>query len=433
MASSACCRPIALTHAVRVHGPKPRADARGARSAPLRKLSTKKIRGLTTNASSARPVVAAAAPTSGAHIVWICVGDLRVHDHPGLHAASLLPSTTPIVPCFIFDPEEASNTTPAFQRLVHEAVRELRAALQERGADLVVRVGSPAEHIARIAQETGASSLTCRKELEWSRIPSHRAAIDAARAAGVTAVHEWSAPLRECEDDVESAENVYLTTTARSTKGAKVSPWSDENEYAAARGKIVEPLPPPTKLAGYKTRGSELEDPFAGEIPLVDSTRAWAKLPDKEEDEKYDSAVAAAYEAINDPELVKRRKGRSRTDNAFVMFSEERMLALAAEEAAVAIPPVPFRMPGGETETLANFSGFLDFYTATNNREFRKMYDRVLENKLSAFFRLFGTSLALGSLSPRTVYEVSRRWEADSKRSTDLCANARNIAAVSLF
>ena len=69
--------------------------------------------------ASARAVVAAAAPTSGAHIVWIRVGDLRVHDHPGLHAASLLPSTTPIVPCFIFDPEEASNTTPAFQRLVH--------------------------------------------------------------------------------------------------------------------------------------------------------------------------------------------------------------------------------------------------------------------------------------------------------------------------
>ena len=220
--------------------------------------------------ASARAVVAAAAPTSGAHIVWIRVGDLRVHDHPGFHAASLLPSTTPIVPCFIFDPEEASNTTPALQRLVHEAVRELRAALQERGADLVVRVGSPAEHIARIAQETGASSLTCRKELEWSRIPSHRAAIDAARDAGVTAVHEWSAPLRECEDDVESAENVYLTTTARSTKGAKVSPWADENEYAAARGKIVQPLPPLTKLAGYKTRGSELEDLFAGEIPLVD-------------------------------------------------------------------------------------------------------------------------------------------------------------------
>ena len=35
------------------------------------------------------------------------------------------------------------------------------------------------------------------------------------------------------------------------------------------------------------------------------------------------------------------------------------------------------------------------------------MYDRVLENKLSAFFRLFGTSLALGSLSPRTVYETA--------------------------
>ena len=144
---------------------------------------------------------------------------------------------------------------------------------------------------------------------------------------------------------------------------------------------------------------------------------------------RYDEAVAAARAALDDPELAKRRKGRARTDNAFVMFSEERMLALAAEEAAVSIPPVPFRMPGGEAETLANFAGFLDFYTATSNKEFRKMYERVLENKLSAFFRLFGGSLALGTLSPRTVYDVARRWEADSKRSTDLCANARNIAA----
>ena len=36
-------------------------------------------------------------------------------------------------------------------------------------------------------------------------------------------------------------------------------------------------------------------------------------------------------------------------------------------------------------------------------------------------------------MSPRTVYETSRRWEADSKRSTDLCANARNIAAARDF
>ena len=78
------------------------------------------------------------------------------------------------------------------------------------------------------------------------------------------------------------------------------------------------------------------------------------------------------------------------------MFSEERMLALAAEEAAVSIPPcLPnARGRGGDAGELR---GFLDFYTATSNKEFRKMYERVLENKLSAFFRLFGGSLALGT------------------------------------
>ena len=97
MASSACCRSIAPTRAVATRG----RDARGSRrrdalSAPHRKLSPSRrgdARRSVTASSGSRPVVAASAPTAGAHIVWIRVGDLRVHDHPGLHAASLLPPT----------------------------------------------------------------------------------------------------------------------------------------------------------------------------------------------------------------------------------------------------------------------------------------------------------------------------------------------------
>jgi hypothetical protein len=37
---------------------------------------------------------------------------------------------------------------------------------------------------------------------------------------------------------------------------------------------------------------------------------------------------AAAFAALNDPELVKRRKGVASVDNAFLMFSEEKMLAM---------------------------------------------------------------------------------------------------------
>ena len=69
-------------------------------------------------------------------------------------------------------------------------------------------------------------------------------------------------------------------------RGARVAPWATENEYVAARGAVAPPLPPPQRLAGYKTRGSELEDPFVGAMPELDSTRAWARLPDREEDER---------------------------------------------------------------------------------------------------------------------------------------------------
>ena len=50
------------------------------------------------------------------------------------------------------------------------------------------------------------------------------------------------------------------------------------------------------------------------------------------------------------------------------MFSEEKMLALAANEASATVPSVPFRLPGGEAAALDFFEGFLDFYTATSNK-----------------------------------------------------------------
>jgi hypothetical protein len=39
-----------------------------------------------------------------------------------------------------------------------------------------------------------------------------------------------------------------------------------------------------------------------------------------------------------------------------------------------------------------------------------------MENKPAAFFRVFGTALALGTISPRHVYATARRWEAKAMR-----------------
>jgi hypothetical protein len=164
-------------------------------------------------------------------------------------------------------------------------------------------------------------------------------------------------------------------------------------------------------------------------MPSLASVVAMARAPDDPDDVRHDAAEAVAEAVVTDASYRKKRAATG-TENAFVLFSESATKTRALEEAARAAPPVPFRLPGGEAAALRFLDGFLDFYTATNDAEYRRMYDRIIEvGKPEAFFRIFGDALRVGALSPRLVYAKCNAWEASSKRATDLCANARNVAA----
>jgi deoxyribodipyrimidine photo-lyase len=89
-------------------------------------------------------------------LVWFR-RDLRVHDHPALTAAHR--EADRIVPVFVLDPRLLDGGRfPSRNRawFLLESLRELREALQARGADLVVRRGRPEEVLPRLAGETGA-------------------------------------------------------------------------------------------------------------------------------------------------------------------------------------------------------------------------------------------------------------------------------------
>jgi deoxyribodipyrimidine photo-lyase len=91
-------------------------------------------------------------------IVWFR-RDLRVHDHPSLDAAAR--SADRVVPVFVLDDRllggrHASRARTSFML---GCLHELRGALRDRGADLVVRRGRPEQELRRLAEETGASSL----------------------------------------------------------------------------------------------------------------------------------------------------------------------------------------------------------------------------------------------------------------------------------
>ncbi|MFP4148298.1 MAG: cryptochrome/photolyase family protein [Nitriliruptoraceae bacterium] len=85
--------------------------------------------------------------------------DLRVHDHPALHAACQRAEV--VVPLFVFDEAILASRYAAPNRVahLHAAVRELRSALKSRGGELVLRQGEVVAEVAALAREVQADEL----------------------------------------------------------------------------------------------------------------------------------------------------------------------------------------------------------------------------------------------------------------------------------
>ena len=87
--------------------------------------------------------------------------DLRLHDNPALHQACA--QARQVVPVFVADPALAAPArSPNRARFLAESLADLRSALRERGADLVIRAGDPAAEVIRLAADVGAHAVYAR-------------------------------------------------------------------------------------------------------------------------------------------------------------------------------------------------------------------------------------------------------------------------------
>ena len=92
-------------------------------------------------------------------IVWFR-DDLRLSDHPALHAAAN--SGAPVICLYVFDESDRRNARPlggAARWWLAQSLRALQASLQAIGSSLVLRQGPAARIIAVLAQETGAQAV----------------------------------------------------------------------------------------------------------------------------------------------------------------------------------------------------------------------------------------------------------------------------------
>ncbi|GEP27581.1 MULTISPECIES: deoxyribodipyrimidine photo-lyase [Cryobacterium] len=94
----------------------------------------------------------------GPSVVWFR-DDLRVGDHPALHAA--LARHRPIVAVYVFDDESPGVRTlgGAARWWLHQSLRSLGATLEALGGGLILRRGPAAPIITEIARETDAAAV----------------------------------------------------------------------------------------------------------------------------------------------------------------------------------------------------------------------------------------------------------------------------------
>src|SRR6476620_3952127 len=96
-------------------------------------------------------------------IVWFR-DDLRLSDHPALHAASR--TGAPVICLYILDEESDVLRAPTGRPLggaarwwLAQSLRALQNSLSLLGASLVLRKGPAAKVIADLARETGATTV----------------------------------------------------------------------------------------------------------------------------------------------------------------------------------------------------------------------------------------------------------------------------------
>ena len=122
---------------------------------------------------TSRTVVGLAAPAAskGRSIYyWFRLGDLRLHDNPGLDRATDLCAKTEsnLVPVFCFDPRVFGDDArgefgsikcgPRRAKFVIESVEDLRKSLENRGSKLLVSNEKPETFFSKLLKHSKSSS-----------------------------------------------------------------------------------------------------------------------------------------------------------------------------------------------------------------------------------------------------------------------------------
>lgn len=159
---------------------------------------------------------------SGPTIVWF-KNDLRISDHPGLEDA--LECGQDIIPLYCLDPVLVRSVLgfPGGVQLLHGALINLKRSLQERGSDLVVRVGELVPTVLDCVQLSGAVKISTEDEVDFRL----RDAVDQVEASAAASVSRWRTSIWKPHEYSENYREF------KKKRGMHRSPVSLESEFPA--------------------------------------------------------------------------------------------------------------------------------------------------------------------------------------------------------
>jgi len=177
-------------------------------------------------------------------ILWFRA-DLRIGDHAALLAA--VATGAPVLPLFILDDADAGTWAlgSAAKWWLHGSLVSLAAALEERGATLVLRRGPAIDVLAALIHETGATAIHGgRRHEPWAR----RIETQVAAALPDTPIH-W-----------HRTATLFDLETIRTKTGGIYGIYTPFANTCRALGQSHEPEPPPDRIEGFTATSDCLED-----------------------------------------------------------------------------------------------------------------------------------------------------------------------------
>jgi deoxyribodipyrimidine photo-lyase len=106
--------------------------------------------------------------------------DIRASDNEGLAAAA----EGEVLPVFVFDPDVMNHGSPPRMAFLLDALASLRETYRERGSDLLVTRGNPAEEIPRLIEAYDAEGVTWNQDYSGLAVERDRRAREALADAG---------------------------------------------------------------------------------------------------------------------------------------------------------------------------------------------------------------------------------------------------------